>query len=84
MQDLILDPNIRDYVFIPMIVAVFIFGILRFYLTKLMSSPAEGNEGQKLLKPVEIQEFEEFPKAYTIFEDLEKEQVYAYFSKYRF
>ncbi len=76
MQDLILDSNIRDYVLIPMVVAVFIFGIVRFYLTKLMSSPAEGNEAQKLLKPVELQEFEEFPKAETLLAEAEKETVY--------
>ena len=76
MQDLVLDPNIRDYVFIPMIIAVFIFGLLRLYLAKLMSSPAEGNEAQKLLKSVEIRDFEEFPKAETIFAECEKEQAY--------
>ena len=76
MQDLVLDPNIRDYVFIPMVIAVFIFGIIRFYLGKLITSSAEGSEAQKLLKPVELQEFEEFPKAEAIYAEGEKDRVY--------
>ncbi len=79
MQDLELDPNIRDYVFIPMVIAVFVFGIIRFYLAKLMSSsPDASADAPKLLKPVEVQEFEELPKADTILADSDKESAYKY------
>lgn len=76
MQDLLLDKDIRNYVFVPMVVAVFIFGMLRYYLSKFMSSPAEGAEGQKLLKPVELADFEEYPKAEQLFEECEKDSFY--------
>ena len=76
MQDLTLDPQIRDYIFIPMVIAIFIFGMIRHYLTKLITSMAEGNEAQKLLKPVEMQDFEQFPKADALFADAEKDPSY--------
>ena len=78
MQDLLLDSNIRDYVFIPMVIAVFVFGLMRHYLTKLMGSPAEGGEASKLLKAVEAQEFEELPKTEAILAECEKESAYRY------
>ena len=78
MQDLLLDQDIRNYVFIPMVIAIFIFGMLRFYLSKLMSSAAEGVEGQKLLKSVELFDFEEYPKSVDLYKEYEKEQSFGY------
>jgi hypothetical protein len=38
-QTLYIDPRIRDYVFIPLVILMFIVGLLRFYVTKLMNAP---------------------------------------------
>ncbi len=35
-QSLYIDPRIRDYVFIPLVVLMFIVAMLRYYITKLM------------------------------------------------
>jgi len=78
MQNLLLDKDIRNYVFIPMVIAIFIFGMVRYYLSKLLSSPAEGIEGQKLLKSVELEDFEEYPKTESLFEECEKDTFYKY------
>ena len=60
------------------VIAVFVFGLMRHYLTKLMGSPAEGGEASKLLKAVEAQEFEELPKTEAILAECEKESAYRY------
>jgi len=38
-QTLFLDPRIRDYVFIPLVVLMIIVQFIRFYITKLLSAP---------------------------------------------
>ena len=38
-QTLYIDPRIRDYVFIPLVILMMIVGLLRFYITKLMNAP---------------------------------------------
>lgn len=38
-QTLYIDPRIRDNVFFPLIILMFIVGLLRFYITKLMNMP---------------------------------------------
>jgi hypothetical protein len=35
-QTLYIDPRIRDYVFIPLVVLMLIVALLRYYITKLM------------------------------------------------
>ena len=35
-QSLYIDPRIRDYVFIPLVILMFIVAMLRYYITKLM------------------------------------------------
>jgi len=37
MKGLFLDPRIRDYVFVPMVVLMFLVNYLRFYMTKIMN-----------------------------------------------
>jgi hypothetical protein len=71
-----LDPQIRDYVFVPMIIVVFMFGLVRHYLTKLISSPAEGNETQKLLKAVELHDYEQLPKTEALLAEADKDTMY--------
>ena len=36
IQTLYIDPRIRDNVFIPLVVLMFIVALLRYYITKLM------------------------------------------------
>ena len=48
-QTLYIDPRIRDNVFFPLIVLMFIVGLLRFYVTKIMNFP-----DNPLLKKVSI------------------------------
>lgn len=38
-QTLYIDPRIRDNVFFPLIILMFIVGVLRFYITKIMGFP---------------------------------------------
>lgn len=38
-QTLYIDPRIRDNVFFPLIILMFIVGLLRFYITKIMNFP---------------------------------------------
>jgi hypothetical protein len=38
-QSLYIDPRIRDNVFIPLVVLMFIVALLRYYITKLMNAP---------------------------------------------
>lgn len=38
-QTLYIDPRIRDNVFFPLIILMFIVGLLRFYITKIMNMP---------------------------------------------
>lgn len=42
-QTLYIDPRIRDYVFIPLVFLMFLVALLRFYITKLISSPDNPN-----------------------------------------
>lgn len=38
-QTLYIDPRIRDYVFIPLVVMMFLVALLRYYATKIMYQP---------------------------------------------
>lgn len=38
-QTLYIDPRIRDNVFFPLIILMFLVGLLRFYITKIMAFP---------------------------------------------
>lgn len=49
MADLLLDPNIRVWVFLPIILITFLVGILRHYLSMIISSQ----------KKVEIQQVQD-------------------------
>lgn len=39
MAELLVDPNIRVWVFLPIVVITFLIGILRHYVSILLSSP---------------------------------------------
>ena len=54
-QTLYIDPRIRDNVFIPLVILMFIVALLRFYITKLMNAPdnpllKKASIGYKVLK----------------------------------
>lgn len=38
-QTLYIDPRIRDYVFIPLVILMVIVALLRYFITKLMYAP---------------------------------------------
>lgn len=38
-QTLYIDPRIRDYVFIPLVILMVIVALLRYYITKIMYAP---------------------------------------------
>lgn len=42
-QNILLDPSIRDWVLLPLIVIVLFMGVLRHYVTILMNSPSKPN-----------------------------------------
>ena len=61
-QTLYLDPRIRDYVFVPLVVLMVIVALLRYYVTKIMYAPDNA-----LLQPVAMS-YRSLKK--TIFEKL--------------
>jgi ER membrane protein complex subunit 3 len=42
-HDIQLDPAIRDWVLIPIMIVMVLIGVLRHYITLLMQSPAKAN-----------------------------------------
>ncbi|KFM82096.1 Transmembrane protein 111, partial [Stegodyphus mimosarum] len=39
MSELLLDPDIRLWVFLPIVIITFLFGIVRHYISILLTSP---------------------------------------------
>lgn len=42
MAELFLDPSIRSWVFLPLVIITFLFGVLRHYMTIMFTSEKKG------------------------------------------
>jgi hypothetical protein len=53
-HDLVLDPNIRDWVFLPLIVILFLVGILRHNATSLLKSEPKAGDTDQLKQSMHL------------------------------
>lgn len=53
-HDLVLDPNIRDWVFLPLIVILFLVGILRHNATSLLKSEPKAGDVEQLKQSMHL------------------------------
>ena len=53
-QNLMLDPNIRDFVFLPMVVIMLVLGLAKTFTRDIMGGQNESQMVQKLKKPIKI------------------------------